>query len=103
MANQEWKRNANETGALLSHPLHRSTRTPVGRLRQTPTQWPGVSQKRPTRSAKFDSTRTAQFFARSAKRGCFPASLIGEVMQTNPADANPIERRFKLCLTIPPI
>ena len=29
------------------------------------------------------STRTAQFFPRSAKRGCFPAAFIGEAMPTS--------------------
>ena len=28
-------------------------------------------------------TRTAQFFPRSAKRGCFPAAFIGEAMRTS--------------------
>jgi len=35
------------------------------------------------RSSLADLPRTAQLFARSPKRGCFPASLIGEVMQTH--------------------
>src|SRR5206468_5405469 len=29
------------------------------------------------------STRTAQFFPTSARRGCFPAAFIGEVMRTS--------------------
>ena len=103
MANQEWKRNANETGALPQPsfaPLDKNS-CRASASDANPMAWRFT--KTPYKIGKFDSTRTAQFFARSAKRGCFPASLIGEVMQTNPADANPIERRFKLCLTIPPI
>jgi hypothetical protein len=53
-----------------------------------------------------NSPRTAQLFAKSAKRGCFPASLIGEVMQTNLAvpprgTTSPVKPIPSL--TIPPV
>ena len=38
------------------------------------------------------STRTAQFFPRSATRGCFPAAFIGEVMRTSPVRCRGVRR-----------